>query len=141
MKLNHFTDFSMRVLMYLNQKNDTPQSSLNDLANTFKISRNHLIKVVQFLSANQLILTKRGKNGGIMISERAKEIRLGDLIHLLEQDDTPIVNCDSKPCLFKSHDCKLKSLFNIAYQAFIESLNQHKLSDLEFKTWSTMFQD
>ncbi|MFV8271498.1 Rrf2 family transcriptional regulator [Flavobacterium sp. GT2N3] len=141
MKLNHFTDFSMRVLMYLNQKNDTPQSSLDDLANTFKISRNHLIKVVQFLSANQLILTKRGKNGGILISEKAREIRLGDLIHLLEKDDTPIVNCDSKPCLFKSHDCKLKSLFNTAYQGFIESLNQYTLSDLEFKTWSTMFQD
>ena len=74
MKLNHFTDFSMRVLMYLNQKNDTPQSSLDDLANTFKISRNHLIKVVQFLSANQLILTKRGKNGGIVISDKAREI-------------------------------------------------------------------
>ena len=141
MKLNHFTDFSMRVLMYLNQKNDTPQSSLDDLAKTFKISRNHLIKVVQFLSANQLILTKRGKNGGIVISEKAKEILLGDLIHLLEQDDTPIVNCDSKPCIFQSHNCKLKSLFNSAYQAFIESLNQHKLSDLEFKTWNTMFQD
>ena len=141
MKLNHFTDFSMRVLMYLNQKNDTLQSSLDDLAKTFKISRNHLIKVVQFLSANQLILTKRGKNGGIVISEKAKEILLGDLIHLLEQDDTPIVNCDSKPCIFQSHNCKLKSLFNSAYQAFIESLNQHKLSDLEFKTWNTMFQD
>jgi Rrf2 family nitric oxide-sensitive transcriptional repressor len=43
MKLNHFTDFSMRVLMYLNQKNDTPQSSLDDLASTVKISRNHLL--------------------------------------------------------------------------------------------------
>ena len=141
MKLNHFTDFSMRVLMYLNQKNGTPQSSLDDLANTFKISRNHLIKVVQFLSANQLILTKRGKNGGIVISEKAREILLGDLIHLLEQDDTPIVNCDSKPCIFKSHDCKLKLLFNTAYQGFIESLNQYTLSDLEFKTCNTMFQD
>ncbi|RTZ03514.1 Rrf2 family transcriptional regulator [Flavobacterium sp. RSP49] len=141
MKLNHFTDFSMRVLMYLNQKKDTPQSSLDDLATTFKISRNHLIKVVQFLSANQLILTKRGKNGGIVISEKAREIQLGDLIHLLEQDDTPIVNCDSKPCIFQSHDCKLKSLFNTAYQAFIESLNQYTLSDIEFKNWSAMFQD
>ncbi|WP_035672147.1 Rrf2 family transcriptional regulator [Flavobacterium sp. 83] len=139
MKLNHFTDFSMRVLMYLNQKKDTPQSSLDDLADTFKISRNHLIKVVQFLSANQLIITKRGKNGGILISEKAREIRLGDLIHLLEQDDTPIINCDSKPCIFQSHNCKLKSLFNTAYLAFIESLNQYKLSDIEFKNWSAMF--
>jgi Rrf2 family nitric oxide-sensitive transcriptional repressor len=47
-----------------------PQSSLDDLANAFKISRNHLVKVVQFLAANQLI-TKRGKkNGGISISEK-----------------------------------------------------------------------
>ncbi|MNQ23498.1 HTH-type transcriptional repressor NsrR [compost metagenome] len=139
MRLNHFTDFSMRVLMYLNQKKDSPQSSLDDLATTFKISRNHLIKVVQFLSANQLIITKRGKNGGIVISEKAREIRLGDLIHLLEQDDIPIVDCNSKPCIFQSHNCKLKSLFNDAYSAFIENLNQSKLSDLEFKNWSAMF--
>lgn len=139
MKLNHFTDFSMRVLMYLNQKKDTPQSSLDDLANTFKISRNHLIKVVQFLSANQLILAKRGKNGGIIIGEKAREIRLGELIHLLEQDDTPVINCNSKPCLFQSHNCKLKSLFDTAYSAFIESLNQYTLADIEFKNWSSMF--
>jgi Rrf2 family nitric oxide-sensitive transcriptional repressor len=141
MKLNHFTDFSMRVLIYLNQKTDTPQSSLDDLATTFKISRNHLIKVVQFLSSNQLVLTKRGKNGGIVISEKAKEIKLGDLIHLLEQDQNPIVNCDAKLCLFKSHNCKLKSFFNKAYLAFIDSLNESNLSDLEFTNWNSIFKN
>lgn len=141
MKLNHFTDFSMRVLIYLNQKKDTPQSSLDDLAEKFKISRNHLVKVVQFLSANQLVLTKRGKNGGILISEKAKEIPLGDLIHLLEQDDNPVINCDAKPCIFKSHNCKLKSLFNKAYTAFIDSLNEANLSDLEFTDWNSIFEN
>ena len=61
MKLNHFTDFSMRVLMYLDQKKENQQSSLDELAADFKISRNHLIKVVQFLAANELVQTKRGK--------------------------------------------------------------------------------
>ena len=139
MKLNHFTDFGMRVLMYLDQKKDNQQSSLDELATDFKISRNHLIKVVQFLAANQLVQTKRGKNGGILISDKARGILLGDLIHLLEQDDTPVVNCDSKPCVFRSHNCKLKSVFNNAYIAFIESLNQYKLSDLEFTNWSSIF--
>lgn len=139
MKLNHFTDFSMRVLMYLDQKKENQQSSLDELATDFKISRNHLIKVVQFLAANQLVQTKRGKNGGILISDKAREILLGDLIHLLEQDDTPVVNCDSKPCVFRSHNCKLKSVFNDAYIAFIQSLNQYKLSDLEFTNWSSIF--
>ena len=139
MKLNHFTDFGMRVLMYLDQKKDNQQSSLDELATDFKISRNHLIKVVQFLAANQLVQTKRGKNGGILISDKAREILLGDLIHLLEQDDTPVVNCDSKPCVFRSHNCKLKSVFNNAYIAFIQSLNQYKLSDLEFTNWNSIF--
>ena len=139
MKLNHFTDFSMRVLMYLDQKKENQQSSLDELSAEFKISRNHLIKVVQFLASNDLVTTKRGKNGGILISEKARAILLGDLIHLLEQDDTPVVNCDSKPCVFKSHNCKLKSVFSIAYLAFLQSLNQYKLSDLEFTNWSSIF--
>ena len=139
MKLNHFTDFSMRVLMYLNQKKDDQRSSLDELAATFKISRNHLIKVVQFLANNELVKTKRGKNGGIVIAMKAQVILVGDLIHLLEQDETPVVNCDAKPCIFKSHNCKLKSVFTDAYSAFISSLNQYKLSDLEFTNWSSIF--
>lgn len=139
MKLNHFTDFSMRVLMYLDQKKENHQSSLDELSTNFKISRNHLIKVVQFLSSNNLVQTKRGKNGGILISEKARAILLGDLIHLLEQDDTPVVNCDLKPCIFQSHSCKLKTVFSSAYLAFIESLNQYKLSDLKFTNWSSIF--
>jgi Rrf2 family nitric oxide-sensitive transcriptional repressor len=139
MKLNHFTDFSMRVLIYLNQKKDSQQGSLDELATAFEISRNHLVKVVQFLAANQLVNTKRGKSGGITIAEKANEIRLGDLIHLLEQDDSPIINCDAKPCIFKTHNCKLKSLFNKAYLAFIESLNESNLADLEFKDWNSIF--
>lgn len=139
MKLNHFTDFSMRVLIYLNQKKDSQQGSLDELAKAFEISRNHLVKVVQFLAANQLVKTKRGKSGGITIAEKANEIRLGDLIHLLEQDDSPIINCDAKPCIFKTHNCKLKSLFNKAYLAFIESLNESNLSDLKFNDWNSIF--
>ncbi|MEM8522656.1 Rrf2 family transcriptional regulator [Flavobacterium sp. PL12] len=139
MKLNHFTDFSMRVLMYLNQKEDDQRSSLDELTATFKISRNHLIKVVQFLAKNELVETKRGKNGGIVIAMKAQVILIGNLIHLLEQDETPVVNCDAKPCIFKSHNCKLKSVFTDAYSAFISSLNQYKLSDLEFTNWSSIF--
>jgi Rrf2 family nitric oxide-sensitive transcriptional repressor len=103
-------------------------------------SRNHLVKVVQFLAANNLVITKRGENGGITISEKAKEITLGTLIHLLEKDNSPIVNCDAKPCVFQSHQCKLKSLFNNASFNFIESLNEARLSDLEFDDWNSIFQ-
>ncbi|MGG5208403.1 Rrf2 family transcriptional regulator [Chryseobacterium sp. MIQD13] len=139
MKLNHFTDYSLRVLIYLNQKNKSASSSLDELSGELNILRNHLIKVVQFLSKEELVITKRGKNGGIVISDKALNIGLGDLIHLLEQDDSPIINCHTKPCVFMPFNCKLKSFFNIAYQAFLDSMNQHHLPDLAFNNWENIF--
>ncbi|WP_160136450.1 RrF2 family transcriptional regulator [Chryseobacterium sp. c4a] len=140
MKLNHFTDYSLRVLIYLNQNNKTGIScSLDQLSEKMNISRNHLIKVVQFLAQNNLVITKRGKSGGITISEKANTTGLGSLIDLLEQDDTPIINCISKPCVFVSYNCKLKSFLDTAYQAFISSMNQHYLSDLAFNNWEIIF--
>jgi Rrf2 family nitric oxide-sensitive transcriptional repressor len=134
MKLNHFTDFSLRVLIYLNQQTED-KSSLDELSKILKISRNHLIKVVQFLSAKKMIQTRRGKNGGIIISKLVKETKLGDLIHTLEQNDNPVINCEAKLCIFINHQCKLKELLNKAYFAFIASLNHYYLDDLLFDNW------
>jgi Rrf2 family nitric oxide-sensitive transcriptional repressor len=134
MKLNHFTDFSIRVLIYLNQQNQNKRS-LDDFAEDLKISRNHLIKVVQFLSSQKLVETQRGKNGGIVISNFAKDYKLGNLIHLLEQNDHPIINCEAKTCIFINHQCKLKSILSKAYLAFTDSLNDYTLNDLFFENW------
>ena len=139
MKLNHFTDYSLRVLIYLNKNSKTSSCSLDELSEKLNILRNHLIKVVQFLSQKELVITKRGKNGGIIISEKANKTGLGTLIHLLEQDDSPIINCHSKPCVFMSYNCKLKSFLDTAYQAFINSMNEHYLSDLVFNNWESIF--
>lgn len=139
MKLNHFTDYSLRVLIYLNKKDKTTSSSLDELSAALGILRNHLIKVVQFLSKEELVITKRGKNGGILISEKALQTGLGSLIHLLEQDDSPVINCHTKPCVFMPFDCRLKVFLDTAYQAFIDSMNQHHLSDLVFNNWESIF--
>ncbi|MFP7655832.1 Rrf2 family transcriptional regulator [Chryseobacterium proteolyticum] len=139
MKLNHFTDYSLRVLIYLNKKDNAQSCSLDELSEKLHILRNHLIKVVQFLSQKGFVITKRGKNGGIIISDKARTTGLGDLIHLLEQDDSPIINCQSKSCVFMSYNCQLKSFLDIAYQAFIDSMNKHYLSDLVFNNWDIIF--
>ncbi|WP_428224809.1 Rrf2 family transcriptional regulator [Flavobacterium sp.] len=136
MKLNHFTDFGMRVLIYLEHLDSNQSTSLDELAEKFKISRNHLIKVVQFLSHSELIQTKRGKNGGISIAKKAQETPIGQLIHLLEQDESPIIDCQAKTCIFPSQQCQLKHLFQIGYQAFIAVLDEYYLKDLRFENWN-----
>jgi Rrf2 family nitric oxide-sensitive transcriptional repressor len=141
MRLNHFTDYSLRVLIYLNKKGKTASSSLDELSEALNILRNHLIKVVQFLSKEELVITKRGKSGGIIISDKAVGTGLGSLIHLLEQDDTPVINCHTKPCVFMPYNCKLKSFLDTAYKAFLDSMNEHSLSDLAFNNWEIIFAD
>ncbi|MFK7050669.1 HTH-type transcriptional repressor NsrR [Flavobacterium columnare] len=136
MKLNHFTDFSMRVLIYLIHLNKEDSTSLDELASTFNLSRNHLIKVIQFLSYHNLVETKRGKGGGIRIAEKTLKTPLGNLIHLLEQDEDPIIDCKAKLCIFPSSECQLKHLLQKGYDLFIETLNQHTLEDLRFKNWN-----
>lgn len=136
MKLNHFTDFSMRVLIFLVHLNKEKATSLDELVSTFNLSRNHLIKVIQFLSNHNLIETKRGKGGGIRIAEKTLETPLGNLIHLLEQDENPIIDCKAKPCIFPSSECQLKHLLQKGYDSFILTLNQHTLEDLRFKNWN-----
>ncbi|MFK7061379.1 Rrf2 family transcriptional regulator [Flavobacterium oreochromis] len=138
MKLNHFTDFSMRVLIYLIHLNKEESTSLDELASTFNLSRNHLIKVIQFLSHHHLIETKRGKGGGIRIAEKTLKTPIGNLIHLLEQDEDPIIDCNAKPCIFPSNECQLKHLFQKGYNTFIQTLNEYTLEDLRFKNWNNI---
>jgi len=141
MKLNHFTDFSMRVLMYLNHQKAGKTTSLDELASQFKISRNHIIKVVQFLSHNDYVITKRGKNGGIIISENARTKPIGDLINSIEQDQSPIINCNDKPCVLAAHSCKLKYIFQLGYKSFLDTLNQFTLANLMFENWDEIFEE
>ncbi len=139
MQLNHFTDFGMRSLIFLSHLEPNQQSSLDELSNKLLISRNHLVKVIQFLSNNCLITARRGKNGGILLSEKGKTTTLGDIIHLLEQHASPIIDCNAKPCVFAKHNCKLKSIFNLAYASFIGTLNEYTINDLTFDNWNVMF--
>ncbi|MCY0970041.1 Rrf2 family transcriptional regulator [Chryseobacterium wangxinyae] len=139
MKLNHFTDYSMRVLIFLDKKEENNSASLDEISEKLNILRNNLIKVVQFLSKEELVLTKRGKSGGITISKKAQNMGLGDMIQLLQQEPFPIINCQAKSCIFISYNCQLKSFLDIAYQAFLASLNQHRLSDLVFQNWGQIF--
>ncbi|MCR6639026.1 MAG: Rrf2 family transcriptional regulator [Sporocytophaga sp.] len=67
MKLNQFTDYGLRILMYISRKPSNMQATtITELSERFGISRNHVAKVVQFLSNNKIIDAQRGRGGGIV---------------------------------------------------------------------------
>ncbi|WP_438887260.1 Rrf2 family transcriptional regulator, partial [Bacillus cereus group sp. Bce037] len=83
MHLTRFTDYSIRVLIFLAVKGEE-RSTINEIAETFDISRNHLMKVVQELSQKNYVTAIRGKNGGLLLTRDPATIVLGKLVREME---------------------------------------------------------
>ena len=131
MQLNKFSDYALRILMYVSATRSTPYT-IAEIAENLQVSQNHLVKIVHFMAKQNWIITTRGKGGGICLNPASLNARLGDLLRVLEGDQ-PIVDCNSPPCVLRSR-CGLKGILNQAHEQFYASLNQYSLGDVLAQT-------
>lgn len=127
MQLNKFTDFGLRLLMLLAQ----PRNDLMTIAQAAKllqVSENHLIKITHFMAKQGWIISTRGKGGGIRIAPTTHELRLGDMVRILENSPS-VVNCNEPACVLR-FACTLKSILDQALAAFYQYLNQFQFKDM-----------
>ena len=129
MHITRYTDYSLRILMYVALKGDEI-STIREIAESYDISKNHLMKVVQELNAKGYLIAVRGKNGGLRLNGRPEDINIGSLVRDTEQD-LALVDCfiDSKNCTI-TPACHLKIVFAEALEAFFKVLDQYSLADL-----------
>lgn len=129
MNITSFTDYSLRVLMYLAVQEDE-LSTIKQIAESYRISKNHLMKVVQDLNRREYIIAIRGKNGGIKLSRSPAEINIGQLVRELE-DGSSLVECfgDNNQCVI-TPACRLKNALGEALESFFTTLDSYTLSDL-----------
>lgn len=129
MRLTDHTDYSLRVLMYLNQKKDLV--TLNELSERLGVSKNNLIKVSNQLAKLGLIETIRGRAGGLLIREETGKKSLKEIV--IETEETfYIAECFSGrkcDCTFLPK-CQLKKSLTDAVHAFLDSLAQKTLDDV-----------
>ncbi|MCE8021791.1 Rrf2 family transcriptional regulator [Halomonas sp. MCCC 1A11036] len=129
MHLTRYTDYALRVLIYLAVKGEE-RATIHEIAESFGVSRNHLMKVVQDLSHRGYITTIRGKNGGLLLNRAPEEITLGGLVRDTE-NELGLVECfrDHNDCII-TPACRLKPIFNEALDAFMAVLDQYTLADM-----------
>ena len=127
MKLSLYTDYSLRVLLYLGA-NQGCRATMAEIAECYDISHEHLRKVVHLLGKLGYIETYRGKNGGFELKIDAAQINIGEVIAATEPHQ-PMIDCSSQPCILISA-CSLQSILKRAEQAFYETLNAYSLADL-----------
>ena len=130
MRLTSFTDYGLRMLMRMASAPERAFSTA-DLAGEFGLSRNHLSKIMQQLSRAGIVETRRGGGGGAMLARPAAELRLGQVIAVLEEDQ-PIVECFGSGtihCTIDRH-CRLKTRLRAAERAFLTDLDRSTLADI-----------
>lgn len=129
MHIKRFTDYSLRVLIYLALK-ENELATIKEVAARYQISKNHLMKVVQDLNSKGFIIATRGNNGGIKLSRAPEAINIGQLIRQIEQDST-LVECfgPDNHCVI-TPSCKLKGILAEAMDSFFTSLEQYTLADI-----------
>lgn len=129
MQLTRYTDYSLRVLVYLCLKKDD-SVTITEIAEYYQISRNHLVKVVHHLANLGFIRTTRGKGGGIRIAHPPNEISIGDVVRKTEPN-FDIVECFSnkKQSCMVEPICALKGILSDASQSFLDVLDQYTLAD------------
>ena len=130
MRLTAYSDYSLRVLLYLSLNNDK-LSTIKEIADSYDISKNHLMKIVHNLVTAGYIESTRGRSGGLRLAKAPEDIVLGKVVRETE-DDFKIVECfdpETNTCRI-ARDCKLKHVLNEALSAFLNILDQYTLQDL-----------
>lgn len=130
MQLTRFTDYSLRVLIYLGSHPDA-LATVAGIAEEYGISRHHLTRVVHQLGLRGYIETARGKGGGFRLARRPGQIKIGDVVRDMESG-FELAECfrpnDSACRLLPA--CALKPVLAQAGRAFLSSLDRYTLADL-----------
>lgn len=131
MQLMVSTDIALRTLIYLGRKNEP--ATIQEVATAFDISRTHLMKVVMTLVGAGLLVSERGRKGGIRLAMDARDISVGTVVRLME-NNLALIACMKDGSLPEScpllPGCRLKEVFQGALGAFFASLDQSTLADL-----------
>ena len=132
MRLTIFTDYTLRVLIYLGaHRRESRLATIGDIASAYGISENHLMKIVHHLARQGYVETVRGKGGGMRLARAPEGINIGDVVRGAEKDlalaaccQRRKVDCPIAPV------CALRGVLERAMNAFLDVLDRQTLADL-----------
>ncbi|WNC88280.1 Rrf2 family transcriptional regulator [Paraburkholderia sp. FT54] len=133
MRLTDYTDYSLRVLLYLAVRG-SGLSTIQDISDAYGISKNHLMKVVQQLGELGWVETVRGRNGGLRLAEQTSALTVGEIVRATESDFA-LVGCfpdqhgERRGCVITAQ-CRLRGALETARNAFLAELDRHTIAEV-----------
>jgi Rrf2 family nitric oxide-sensitive transcriptional repressor len=129
MNLTKFSDYSLRVLLYLALNPDRPVT-VAEISRAYGVSQNHLVKVAQLLIEKGYVTSVRGRNGGLRLNRPASDINIGKVVRVTEPH-WDVVECFDSATNTCPIDgvCGLRGALRRAREAFLGTLEQHTIED------------
>lgn len=130
MYLSKFTDYSFRSLIYL-AKNRDKLCTVEELAKKLEISEHHLKKIIHKMAKTDLVISMKGRTGGLKLGLEPSDINLGEVIKITE-DNLNIAQCFKKDncCPYVGSGCKVKGIMRNSLDAFINEFSKYTLEDV-----------
>ncbi len=91
MKISSKTHYGVQVLSFL-AVSEKPVSA-KELEKCTGVSSKYLEKVLKILSDIGVVSATRGANGGYTLTRDASQIRMGEVVRALEEDNMEIIGC------------------------------------------------
>lgn len=130
MRLTTFTDYSLRVLMFVAIA-PRGRATIGEVARSFEISEHHLVKVAHALGKAGLLENTRGRGGGLRLAVPAASIRVGQVVRVTEGGDVPAECFERESCTCAIvRVCRLKNVLAEAVDAFYATLDRYTIADL-----------
>ncbi len=129
MKLTAFTDYSLRVLIYLASR-PGQRATIAEISTAFGVSENHLTKVVHFLGKTGWLANVRGNGGGLSLGELPERIGIGEVVRRTEGHAVVAECFDEGGSCCIAPVCRLRGVLGAAMKAFYAVLDRYSLADL-----------
>ena len=130
MRLTLYSDYSLRVLMYLALKEES-KCTISEISDGYNISKEHLRKVVHNLSKAGYLKTNTRRTVGLLLATHPSKIFIGEIIRKTEED-FKLVECFDpvlNTCVIEK-DCKLRHILNEGLLSFLSVLDRYTIEDL-----------
>jgi Rrf2 family nitric oxide-sensitive transcriptional repressor len=129
MRLTLHTDYALRVLIHVAIA-DGKLITINEIAESFDISKQHLMKVVNDLGQKGYLDTVRGRGGGVRLRRPPRDINIGRVAREIE-DKLDVIGCLGQRgyCPIE-RICVLRGVLHDAIEAFLAVLDGYTLADL-----------
>jgi Rrf2 family nitric oxide-sensitive transcriptional repressor len=130
MQLTRFTDLGLRAMMLLADGEAGDQRiTTRSIAVGANVSEHHVAKAVARLAELGMVHARRGRVGGLSLTDAGRHASVGWLVRRLE-DDREVIECDgADPCPLVPA-CRLRRALAAAKEAFYRELDHYTVSDL-----------